>query len=403
MMSYNDSVDMKQLAFLTRKHISFNTSVMSRNLDTFLLEAASHLRAMPPSSEPAKHIVVAVGNESADLDSIISSLAFSFLSHTLTPNPTPTVHLPLTNIPRADLQLRPEVVHVLTSNSLSPNNLLFTEGLPHLTPHHTSLVLLDHNRLTAPFAEPAWSSHIMGILDHHVDEELYTTQNLHFRVIKPVGSATSLVLHHFLPAWKTFLTPSPITPSAWSSVLARLMLAPILVDTVNLRSEHGRTTALDVSAAEFLISQVRTTDTAFSPDAYYTSIQKARTQVSHLSTTDLLRKDYKEWTTSNKFRVGISSVSWSIAAWAEREGGVSRLVNGVREFAKERELDLAVVMTGFDKERGFERELVVVVMEERLRQVVVEELEGEGGKMLEDVQETGVAVGEGVGGESLSI
>ncbi|RUP20260.1 LOW QUALITY PROTEIN: hypothetical protein BC936DRAFT_139257 [Jimgerdemannia flammicorona] len=180
-----------------------------------------------------------------------------------------------------------------------------------------------------------------------------------------------------------------------------------LVDMVNLRLEHRCTMALDVSAAEFLISQVCMTDTAFSLNAYYMSIQKVCMQVTHLSTTNLLCKDYTEWMTSNNSESG--SVPYH-AAWVEWEGGVNRLVNGVQEFVKERELDLAVVMMGFDKEWGFKRELVVVVMEERLSQVVVEELEGEGGKMLEvsllegseGVYRQGVAVGEEVGGESLN-
>ncbi|RUP20259.1 hypothetical protein BC936DRAFT_139256 [Jimgerdemannia flammicorona] len=151
---------------------------------------------MPPSNKPTKYIIVAI----RDVDSIISSLTFSFLSHTLTPNPTLTIYLLLTNIPQADLQLHPKVVHILTSNSLSLNNLLFTEGLLHLTLHHTSLILLDHNQFITLFVEPTWSSHIMGILDHHIDKELYTTQNLHFWVIKPISSATSLILHHVLSA-----------------------------------------------------------------------------------------------------------------------------------------------------------------------------------------------------------
>lgn len=164
------------------------------------------------------------------------------------------------------------------------------------------------------------------------------------------------------------------------------MLAPILVDTVNLQSQHGRTTETDTTVAAFLTPLVRATDPTFSPEDYYTSIQHVRTRLDHLSTSDLLRKDYKEWNTENGFRVGISSVAWSLEAWAEREGGATEIVKGVEAFAEERSLDLEIVMTGSDHggDRGFEKELVIVIVEEKLRMAVMGEVEGgKGEKVLE--------------------
>ncbi|RUS18562.1 hypothetical protein BC937DRAFT_88621 [Endogone sp. FLAS-F59071] len=381
---------------------------MTDHLDAFLLDTQSRLQQAlteKAGSEDAgagvEQIVVAIGNESAekkrknliprsvhnipnpDLDSVISALAFSFLSHTLDSTPS-TLHLPLANIPSSELHLRPELLHVLTACRLTPKNLLFAPSIiPLLNPNNTTLILVDHNRLTPPLASsPAWTACIAGILDHHSDERLYHPP---LRVIEPVGSATSLVARHFQSAWST-LDPQP----AWSPYLARLMLAPILVDTVNLQPQHGRTTETDTTVAAFLTPLVRAADPAFTED-YYASIQHARTRLEHLSTSDLLRKDYKEWTTENGFRVGISSVALSLEAWAEREGGATEVVKRAEAFAKEEErsLDLEVVMTGFDHggDRGFERELVVVIVEDKLRTAVMAEVEGgkggKGGKALE--------------------
>ena len=54
------------------------------------------------------------------------------------------------------------------------------------------------------------------------------------RIIEPVGSATSLITREWI---KSAQVPD--------SDLAALMLSAILIDTVNLKKEYGRTTPVD--------------------------------------------------------------------------------------------------------------------------------------------------------------
>ena len=61
-----------------------------------------------------------------DLDSLCSALLFAyFRTHT----PPHTLHIPLSNLPRADLALRPELNAVLNPAGLKPEDLVTLSDL----------------------------------------------------------------------------------------------------------------------------------------------------------------------------------------------------------------------------------------------------------------------------------
>lgn len=244
----------------------------------------------------------------------------------------------------------------------------------------TDIVLIDHNHLTKPFDTPEWASRVVGVLDHHVDEKLYL--NAPVRVVEMVGSCVTLVLEHFKDKQDIWL----------NETIARLAMAPLLVDTVNLKWELGRTTEKDVELFEALKQQA--SFTAASEDVYsdyFKAIEKVKSQVDTMSNGDILRRDYKEFHV-NGFTVGTSAVTWNLRAWAAREGSSKPIIDAVHEYIKNGDLDMEVIVTAFDYDpdhlRGgdYRRELAIFVKNPKLA-VVKEEIEKNSTVQLSPIQE----------------
>ncbi|KAJ3144705.1 Exopolyphosphatase [Geranomyces variabilis] len=330
----------------------------------------------PTASQP---VTVVIGNEAADLDSLISAVSYAYLKSNTTAKSTGREYIPVVGIPRCDFALRTECPFTLRTAfptvdieaALTFMDEIDLDGL--LAADRLELVLVDHNKL-APSLE-RFASAVVGIIDHHADEELYG--NADPRVIRVVGSATSLIAEQWIDAGAADEHMEP--------GLATTMIAAVLIDTVNLVEEYARVTDDDRRAVEFLLPYARgaantasgspvaaslaaDTDQSFLRNLY-AGVHHAKVSISALSAVDLLRKDYKEWVIAG-YRLGISSVSWHIRGsngWAARDG-FSNLRAACSKFAAERNLDLHVVMTAFDyssgnsnieSARGFERELLV--------------------------------------------
>jgi len=103
-------------------------------------------------------------------------------------------------------------------------------------------------------------------------------------------------------------------------------------------------------------------------EAFYKEIDAAKSDISSLSLTDILRKDYKSWSDGG-LELGIASVVQGLPFLREKAdaeaGRKDALVRACVEFAKERSLGLFAVMTAFTNPKGdFERELLLLATEE---------------------------------------
>lgn len=161
------------------------------------------------------------------------------------------------------------------------------------------------------------------------------------------------------------------TSSEWlTENIAHLALAPLLVDTVNLKWDLGRTTELDVELFKLLQPKLN-----LQFDLFFKSIEKVKSQVDTMNNHDILRRDYKEFPNVNGYKIGTSAVTWNFRAWAEREGGVESISKAAIDYAKERGLDMEVIFTAFDydrdEERGgdYRRELAIFVINKDLIRV----------------------------------
>ncbi|KAJ1531165.1 Exopolyphosphatase [Nowakowskiella sp. JEL0078] len=353
---------------------------------SFLRNGKQVLKGVATASYNSKALTFVLGNEASDLDSLCSAIGYAFLlqsQQTRKAKESPRVYIPLAGIPRSEFALRTDCDFAFKNATRSNSNheyqsiqqcLTFIDEIDfdvfsENSIHNIEIVLTDHNKLSPNLEAKNFSRFVTGIIDHHQDSGCFP--NASPRTIEPVGSATSLVVE----LWKNELNIEG-NKSGMDPVLARLLIAPILIDTANLRKDLGRTTDKDVAALEFLsteifgkfLSNVQRKDEELQ---LYEKLQNAKSSVTHLSNRDLLRKDYKEWVIDD-LRLGISSLNWFVQGengWANRDGsneveGWEKLSLSIEEWAGERKLDIIIVMTSFDhsvnqENRGFEREFIV--------------------------------------------
>lgn len=275
---------------------------------------------------------------------------------------------------RSENLLAFELANVPISTLLHPDTLPAAPSDLSLQGAHFALV--DHNKL-----HPAFSGGIVdAVIDHHDDEGQYMDARVRLLQV-PTGSCASLVTRHFKASWQASLSSpagnmgSPVPPE-----LATLLLSAILIDTAGLK-QGGKATATDYDSAAFLypISSfgVEDTSASLSPsstppklDQVAQRLLTAKFDVSHLSTHDLLLRDYKGYTlpTSSSsyptLRVGLSTVPQSLKTSLEKEAsGWTSYLEGVDGYMAEREVDIEGVLTTYTTEgkAKHKREILLIV------------------------------------------
>ena len=279
---------------------------------------------------------VVVGNESADLDSIISANLLAYAYFKMGDESI----IPLINCKKEDYKLRTESYGLLKRYDIDENDLIFIDSIDNSlinNPANLEVVIVDHNKL--PDNLRAWDNSVISVFDHHQDIEMYS--NAEPRIFETIGSCSSLVAQFILEKQADIFKNEEITI---------LNIAPILVDTVNLDQEQGRVTEKDTEVFNKLMDF-----TSADIQKLYKDLQFMKSDVSALSSTDLLRKDYKQWA-SQTFTYGMSSVPLSINDWLAKNDKIAQACDG---YMVENNLDLLLVMTAYVDE-SFKRELIIV-------------------------------------------
>ncbi|KAK4169681.1 exopolyphosphatase-like protein [Cladorrhinum sp. PSN259] len=371
------------------------------SLKTFL--GAARKTITNPTTQRSSPLTFVVGNESADLDSLCSALLYAYFR---TNSPPYSLHIPLSNLSRADLNLRPELSAVCRSAGLQTSDLITLSDLPQdaqtgrilLKPDDTRWLLVDHNVLTGPLAP--FSKQVVGCIDHH-DDEGVVPPSCSPRVFAKCGSCMSLVIDQCKDAWSKL--PNDGGPDERVSVdasLAAVAMAPILIDTTNLTSKD-KTTNWDLKAAEFVESKINAPKSNFQVEqeeqqqqqqqqsekpkedgdgdgvsliydraGYYDHLTKLKDDISGLSYRDILRKDYKKWSDGG-LNLGISTVVQAFDHVLDlHDGGQKAFLEALKGWAEEQRLDIAAVMTVSKPDGVFTRELLVWGLNEKAVGVV---------------------------------
>ncbi|KAL7417954.1 hypothetical protein BDY24DRAFT_373509 [Mrakia frigida] len=339
---------------------------------------------------------VVMGNEAGDLDSLASAIAFSYLSTTLLA--TPKI-ISLLQTPRSSLPLRPEntlalsLASLTSSLSSSASPFLCIDDLPiqptELVKRGVSFALVDHNRLLPTFIPPPSSDLdlepvvVKAVIDHHQDEDLYPEANPRI-VSTGAGSCASLVTLYFQTHFPTNASTSSLHVPL-PKELATLLLSAIMIDTGGLKA-GGKATEKDIAAVEFLYplsSLVDPTTTPVQLNSSSVSIESSgipsslttlttdllstKRNVSHLSSLDLLSRDYKQYlhplsahllpseSQPITLRVGLATVPIGLVEWLTRPSPSTpwpSFLASLDEFTAQHDLQILGVLTSFKSLTG---------------------------------------------------
>lgn len=280
---------------------------------------------------------IVLGNESADFDSIVSALVYSYFRGKSQPI------LPVINAPRADIKLRRDVCTALSYVNISESQVYSIDDRKTtelLDRDDISITLVDHNCL-AP-NQTHLSPKVISVIDHHVDENLFADANP--RLIESVGSCSTLIA-------KCCGDMEKITPAA-----GFLLMSAVLLDCQNMDKSAGKAKPLD----EELVIQLRQT-VGFSNgsdiEGLYGSLLEARKDLSGFSAEDLLRKDTKI-VASGGFKTAICSALLSPDGLLQRAGS-GGLVDVVHNLRNAWGVQAVLVMTAFEKDGSFTREMLI--------------------------------------------
>lgn len=376
-----------------------------------------HHRFLSGTSPPATSTPVYVlGNPSADLDSIISAILYSYFAHRRVCNLSFRPHIPILNLPAVAAgpelcRLRPEFVkalwhathavpgaehekwaetldvageilreHLITTNDFARDmsSTTVNQQIP------ADAVLVDWNALPIrshsevgkggiPGLENV-SFSILGYIDHHVDEGFVPARESlnpdQPAIITPAGSCTSLVTNHLM---STKLWPGPTEQTevdmSCQTQLATLALFAIYIDTARLTAKE-KVTEADIVAERFLSAR-----SAAATDTGYEAVLAAKANSLDLLTIEeILDRDLKVWTESlpdssispgggkkkEKVNLGFCSIVKPIPWLVRKTGTPDSFLDILRVFAMEKDLDVVVIMTAFTTASGeFCRELFV--------------------------------------------
>lgn len=380
-----------------------------------LLQFLRHARqvhlAFLAGSLPEPPIYV-LGNPSADLDSIISAIVYSYCANNRRPTPTSRPHVPLINLSNVSAgselyRLRPEFVTALWLSTnfpaLNPDERFqnASESAGKILREHivtvadfaqalkgrsrdekiaADVTMVDWNAMPIRHEQKGTGSvsgledvsfRTVGCIDHHVDEDFVPTPDTlpqgQPMIIQPgPGSCSSLITNELdsRGLWAARLESSS---EAEMAQIAKLALAAVLIDTSNLTAE-GKVTDADRQAVGFLRQCVGSMDTEWKLESFYEQILTTKkNSLDLLTCKEILDRDYKDWTektesskTSVKlgFCSSVKPISWIV----RKAGGPKQFLEETKSFANsnDKNLDIVVVMSSYTTaDDQFSRELFI--------------------------------------------
>ena len=308
-----------------------------------------------------------LGNEGGDIDSVVCAIYTSYLMNHLNTNnqanekkgdggqSSAASFVPVLNFPEEDVPLRGDVLHALSLEGISPSDLVYTlpsasnssgeEGAAGVLPLSSTkpggdrdgvvegVFLVDHNKLNATQAH--WGPKVVSVIDHHEDEKLYmettTGEDSKIRnIVFPCGSCASLVALTFQKLQVE--VPSP-----------RLLLAPILLDTMNMDEATKKVTPNDVKAVAFLVGAAGANVAETGGEKkflanWYDVLAAKKADVKNLTVAQSLRRDYKAFPFELKLQdaegadKGTKKLSLGLSAVVElKDEFISRIPGGMKE------------------------------------------------------------------------
>ncbi|KAF3991083.1 hypothetical protein FT663_01795 [Candidozyma haemuli var. vulneris] len=325
------------------------------------------LEQVKPLAGRSQILRFVTGNQSADMDSVVSAIVYAFFYNKHYPDHQP--YLPLVNIPRDELKLRRDIELLLNSHGITDNNLFFVDDiktLSHGNSKKLELILVDHCNLQGQELLDLYKAsrvNVTGIIDHHADEGVFL--NADPRIIHSNGSCSSMVFNYWTQKQADLA----------SNEVVRLLLGPLLIDTTNMTHKVEEEDEKAFAAyKKTLEGEVQAFDASNSPiDELFKSLKKAKKDLDGYSFYDILRKDYKQFAFTNPggtVNVGFSSLSKSIK-WITNKYTAAEITQTLEDISKNFGLDIVIITTSYTKKENDEytREFVFSTQESKFHKL----------------------------------
>ncbi|KAM9244885.1 exopolyphosphatase PRUNE1 isoform 2-T2 [Dugong dugon] len=283
-----------------------------------------YLQGCRAALQDSRPLHVVLGNEACDLDSMVSALTLAFYLAKTTE--AEEVFVPVLNIKRSELPLRGDNVSFLQKVHIPESILIFRDEIDLHALHQAgqlTLILVDHHIL--PKSDAALQETVAEVLDHRPMEQEHCPP-CHVSV-ELVGSCATLVTERILQG----------APEILDRQTAALLHGTIILDCVNMDLKIGKATLKDrryVEKLEALFPDLPNRNDIFD------SLQKAKFDVSGLTTEQMLRKDQKT-IHGQGTKVAVSAIYMDLEAFLQRSG----LIADLRAFCQAHSYDVLVAMT----------------------------------------------------------
>ncbi|CAK9072803.1 unnamed protein product [Durusdinium trenchii] len=197
---------------------------------------------------------------------------------------------------RAEMDLNGEIMYALKWAGLEPPPFFDDHpgaAKPDAAGKLLPVCLVDHNedKQMVPSLRdaPDRKKRIIGLIDHHALAESMASEKPLFMDVRPWGSMSSIVTH-------AFIRGNRMIPKA----IARILLAAILSDTLNLQS------VTTTNADRFLVTVLCILGECDDPDELARKMFRAKTEwIVGLGAYEMTRGDQKDFT-ANGWKVGIA-------------------------------------------------------------------------------------------------
>ena len=242
------------------------------------------------------------------------------------------VSIPLFQCPRSELPLRPEVKWLFQELLIASANLVFSGDLKQewlAEVDQLSITLVDHHVPSGLAAE--FGSAVVEAIDHHKLQEGAGSWPI---VLEFVGSCSTLVAERLLDD-PSYTMEAPV---------ATLLLAAIVLDTVDLRPIEGKVTPKDAAVAERLAPLA-----SIAQEELYQQLSSAHFDIRGFSSAQLLQRDYKQ-VSVGRHRLGFSSITALLSDFLQRDG----MSEDLAQFSIVRDLH-ALVLVGISLPEGGEK------------------------------------------------
>ncbi|XP_062048193.1 exopolyphosphatase PRUNE1 [Lepus europaeus] len=285
-----------------------------------------YLQGCRAALQESRPLHVVLGNEACDLDSMVSALSLAFYLAKTTE--AEEAFVPVLNIKRSELPLRGDNVFFLQKLHIPETLLIFRDEIDLHALHQASqlsLVLVDHHVL--PKSDAALEEAVAEVLDHRPIEQKHCPPCP--VSVELVGSCATLVTERILQG----------APEILDRTTAALLHGTIILDCVNMDPKIGKATLKDnqyVEKLEALFPDLPKRDDIFD------SLQKAKFDVSGLTTEQMLRKDLKTIYRPGS-KVAISAIYMDLEAFLQRPN----LPADLHAFCHAHSYDALVAMTIF--------------------------------------------------------